>query len=68
MNEEELDKEMVWLHLDPETYYDSSNITTFLILTKEQFSKVKRWTLENIKKYEEVGEFFSDSDKKKLGA
>ncbi|RLF36575.1 MAG: hypothetical protein DRM99_02425 [Thermoplasmata archaeon] len=56
-------KEMMWLYLDPELYHNSDNITTFLIFTEEQFKKVKKWTLENMKKMNGI---FSKEDYKKL--
>ena len=60
--DEQSDKKMVWIHLDQELYYDSDDITTFLIFTKEQYDKVKKWTLENMRK---TGGF-SEEDYKKL--
>jgi len=66
--EREFDRTHKWLHLDPEIYYDDCRMTSFVLLTHEQYDLVRKWTLESMKKFKEMTgrDGFVESDYEKL--
>ena len=68
--EKKFDREHVWLHLDPDLYYNDTTMTRYALLTTEQYMKVRKWTLENMKKCDKASgrKGFVDSDYEKLEA
>ncbi len=66
------DEKHTWLHLDPNIYYNKTDMTSFVLLTNEQYEQVKKWTLDNMtilhKIEKDAGRCgFSEEDFIKLG-